>query len=114
MKTHSSRRDCLAAALSFLLLGQVALAEQPQAPAAVLTTKRMCCSKESGPAIKEISKISGVDKVVANHRDRSLSITTKRNASLSPKALWEAAERMQLEPTRLATTQGVYTTKPTR
>jgi hypothetical protein len=97
-----------------MLLGQVVVAQEPQAPTAVLTTKRMCCSKESGPAIKELSKISGVDKVVANHRTRSLSITTKGKATISPKAIWEAAERMQLEPTRLATTQGVYTAKPTR
>lgn len=68
MNHLTTRRYCLVAALGLLLIGQAMIAQEPQAPAAVLTTKRMCCSKESGPAIKEMSNIPGVEKVVANHK----------------------------------------------
>ena len=108
---------------SMLLAGVVALvlgyanpgvAQQPQNYTAVLVTKRMCCAHESVPAIKEMSKIPGVARVVADHNTRSLTIVPKANALPSPLAIWEAAERTQLEPVRLSTAQGVYNGKPRR
>lgn len=78
----------------------------------VLVTKKMCCAHESAPAIKELSKIPGVARVTADHKARSLTIIPKNNAMPSPLAIWEAAERTKLEPVRLATAHGVYTTKP--
>ena len=98
----------------FLSYGGNALAQQPQSPAAVIVTKRMCCAHESVPAVKEMSKIPGVSRVVADHNTRSLTIVPKANAILSPIAIWEAAERTQLEPVRLSTSQGVYSAKPRR
>ena len=95
--------------------GSTAVAQQLQNPnAVVLATKNMCCAHESVPAIKEMSKIPGVARVVADHNSRSLTIVPKANAILSPLAIWEAAERTQLEPTRLSTAQGVYNAKPRR
>jgi len=93
--------------------GSTGVAQQPQNPnTVVLATKNMCCAHESVPAIKELSKVPGVARVVADHNTRSLTIIPKQNALPSPLAIWEAAERAKLEPTRLSTAQGVYNAKP--
>lgn len=112
-----SRRICTAAVLTFLLAGQrLAVAQQPHTHdhTSVLSTKNMCCSKESTPAVAEISKIPGVGKVVPNHKNRTLTIIPKDNAFPSPKAIWEAAERTNLAPITLATAHGTYKAKPVR
>lgn len=117
MNASFSRRSATAAAIAFLLAGQgLSFAQEPHTHdhTSVLSTKRMCCSKESAPAIAEISKIPGVGKVVPNHKTRTLTIIPKDNAFPSPKAIWEAAEKVKLEPTRLATAHGVYNAKPVR
>lgn len=91
-------------------------AVEPQSPphyAAVLTVKNMCCAKEAVPAIKELSKLQGVGRVSVDYKARSLMIEPTKVA-LSPRAVWEAAERVKVEPIRLATPEGVYTSKPRR
>jgi hypothetical protein len=117
MMDRNLGRACLAAVVTLMLAGRaIVIAEQPHKHdhTSVLTTKKMCCSKESGPAIAEISKIPGVGKVVPDHKTRSLTIIPKDNAFPSPKAIWEAAEKVKIEPTRLATAHGVYNAKPRR
>ena len=106
----------LMASVVALILGvsSQAVAQQPNQPTntSVLVTKRMCCAHESVPAIKEMSKIPGVARVVADHRTRSLTIVPRQNMVPSPLAIWEAAERTKLEPVRLSTAEGVYNAKP--
>lgn len=104
--------------LSFaLLLGLVvssASAQQPETQpnwVAVLTVKHMCCAKESVPAIKELSKLPGVKRVAVNYKTRSLYIEPT-NILPSSQAIWDAAEVVKIGPVRLATTAGVYTTRP--
>jgi hypothetical protein len=99
-----------------LNLVSIACAQQPASTShtAVLATKRMCCAHESVPAIKELSRIPGVARVLVNHKTRSLTIIPKENAFPSPLAIWEAAERTNLEPIRLSTAHGVYNGKPQR
>jgi len=94
--------------------GGTAEAQQPHNHdhTCVLVTKKMCCAHESVPAIKELSKVPGVARVVADHKTRSLTIIPKNNAMPSPLAIWEAAERTKLEPVRLSTAHGVYNSKP--
>ena len=91
-------------------------AAEPAVPAnaIVLTTKRMCCAKESVPAIKELNKIPGIASVKANHKTRSLTIVPRAGAYTSPRAIWEAAERVKLDPIRLATATEVHESKPKR
>lgn len=102
-----------------LLFGIVALAlpasaADPQTKyAAVLSVKRMCCAKESVPAIKELSKVPGVGRVSVDYKARTLSIEPTQVAP-SPKAIWEAAERVKIEPVRLAVRSNVYTSKPSQ
>lgn len=80
---------------------------------AILKVPNMCCGKESGPAIAELSKIPGVVKVVPNYKNRTLTIMPTSNA-ISHRAIWEAAERAKVPPTELATVAGTYKSKPQR
>ena len=107
---------CLLTLTSLLGLscGLTLLAAEPQSKyAAVLSVKHMCCAKESVPAIKELSKLPGVGRVSVDYKTRTLSIEPTKVAP-SPRAVWEAAERVKIEPIRLATPEGVYTSKPRR
>ena len=108
-------RRLLLSSVVALILGSVsALAQTPHDHdhTCVLVTKKMCCAHESVPAIKELSKVPGVARVVADHKTRSLTIIPMDNVMPSPLAIWEAAERTKLEPVRLTTAHGVYKTKP--
>ena len=80
----------------------------------VLQVKNMCCAKESGPAIKELSKVTGVSKVVPDHKAKTLTIHASNVQALSPSAIWIAAERANVVPAKLTVGQKVYTTKPIR
>lgn len=89
-------------------------AQQPKVQyVAILEVKHMCCAKESVPAIKELSKLPGVGRVSVDYKKRTLLIEPT-NVAPSPRALWEAAERVKVGPVRLATAGGVYTSKPQR
>lgn len=106
-----------------LLMGSFLLTSASQAPisaqeqkknyAAVLSVKNMCCAKESVPAIKELSKVPGVGRVSVDYKTRTLMIEPGK-VPLSPLAVWEAAERVHIEPYRLATPEGVFNGKPRR
>lgn len=90
-------------------------AQQPQSQqpqyAAIFTVKNMCCAKESVPAIKALSKVEGVKRVTVDYKKRTLMIEAT-TVSPSPKAMWEVAERVKIEPIQLATPNEVYKTKP--
>lgn len=81
---------------------------------AILSVKNMCCAKESVPAIKELSKVPGVGRVSVDYKTRSLMIEPAAKGVLSPRAVWEAAERVKIGPVRLATAEGIHTSKPRR
>jgi hypothetical protein len=104
----------LAGVVALVLGSAPTLAQQPQLPtnSCVLYTKRMCCAHESVPAIKEMSKVPGVARVMADHKTRALIIVPKADLTPSPLAIWEAGERTKLEPFQLNTAQGIYKTKP--
>jgi len=107
-------RNVILTGIVSLVLASPTLGQQPQNRNynSVLFTKNMCCANESVPAIREISKVPGVARVVADHNTRSLTIIPKANVMPSPLAIWEAAERAKLDTVRLQTAQGVYNAKP--
>lgn len=100
---------------SFISLATSTEAQQPLAPkyTAVLTVKHMCCAKESVPAIRELSRVAGVKRVAVDYQTRSLFIE-KGDVTPSPQQIWDAASKIKIEPVKLATPEGVYTTRPRR
>jgi copper chaperone CopZ len=100
--------------VAMVYASSVASAQQPMPQfAAVLTVKHMCCAKESIPAIKELSRVPGVKRVSVDYKARALFIEQSEVAP-SPQRLWDAAARIKIEPVRLATAEGVYTSRPRR
>lgn len=105
-------RSMVAAALLFGVV-EVAHAQQPVTNAtSVLTVSKMCCAKESKPAAAALMQIPGVKNVMPNHKARTLTIVA--HPAVSPRAMWESIENLQLGPSRLATAGGVWVKKPTR
>ena len=119
MSNFTNRRRSLVGAAALLAFASgLAFAQQPAPPqeqiyTAILKVPSMCCGKESGPAIAELSKIPGVVKVVPDYKNRTLTIMPTSNA-ISHRAIWEAAERAKVPPTELATLAGTYKSKPQR
>jgi hypothetical protein len=112
----SNKMSILLSAIVGLGLAAIpSFGQQPQYKSdqiSVLVTKNMCCAHESVPAVKEISKVRGVARVVADHKSRSLTIIAKEESMPSPIAIWEAAQRAKLQVVKLQTAQGVYSAKP--
>jgi len=105
-------RSMAVAALLFAMAG-LAHGQQPAASAtSVLTVSKMCCAKESKPATAALMQIRGVQTVTPNHEARTLTIFA--HPAVSPRAIWESIEKLQLGPNRLATAEGVWLKKPTR
>jgi hypothetical protein len=70
---------------------------------------------ESDDAIAELSALPGVERVMRNLYTKTLMINytiPQSKARPSPTEIWEIAERLELEPYRLVTAEGTYTSKP--
>lgn len=111
-----NRFDTLTIAISFAVAlcfsaGRLAAAETGST---VLVVQKMCCGKESKPAIAELTKIPGVASVTPDHKAYSLTVATKPGTQLSPAAVWDAAVRARLVMVRLTTPSGVFTSRPGR
>jgi hypothetical protein len=70
---------------------------------------------ESDDAIAELSALPGVERVMRNLYTKTLMINytiPQSKARPSATEIWEIAERLELEPYRLVTAEGTYTSKP--
>ncbi len=101
-----------------LLVSGIAVAQKP-APqqevicTAILEVPNVCCGKESGPAIAELSKIPGVVKVVPDYKTRNLTIMHAYvQRHFSPSHLETVERAKKVPPTELATVAGTYKSKP--
>lgn len=105
--------NAIAVGLCVLSSVGVTSAQSPEPPPqhAALTVKKMCCAKESIPAIKALSKVPGVKKVSVNYKTRTLSIE-RSDIVPSPREVWDAVDKIKIEPVRLATPEGIFTARP--
>ena len=85
----------------------------PEPYVAVLVAKKMCCGKESKPAVAELSKLRGVGKITVNHKAKTLSIEATE-VMPSAREIWEVAERVKIVPVELTMAEGVYRSRPKR
>jgi hypothetical protein len=88
--------------------------DAPEQPYAAVVVPKMCCGGESKPAIKELLKIDGVNRVTADHKERTLTVFAKPGDRPSPRALWESLERLKLQPAELRTADAKFIEKPKR
>jgi copper chaperone CopZ len=62
----------------------------------------------------ELTKIAGVSKAEVDVENKTVTLTAKSKQAPSPKALWEAVEKAGKTPTKLISSQGTFTEKPSR
>ena len=90
------------------------LAAQSKVPETTkLTVEEMQCAGCAKKVATKLLAVSGVAKVEATVQTKSFTITPKADHVLSPKALWEVAEKAEAKPTKLEGPSGTFTSKPT-
>lgn len=90
-------------------LGNVAAAEPKPT---TITVPDMHCAGCAKKVVAKLAAIEGVAKVEPNIKAKTIKITPKPNAVLSPKTLWETVEEADKNPTKLEGPSGVFTSKP--
>ena len=68
----------------------------------------MCAKKIS----TKVQTMPGIASAVADSKTGVVTVTTKPNASVSPKSLWEVIEAAGYKPVRLAGPSGTFEAKP--
>ena len=61
---------------------------------------------------QSVAKIPGIAKIEYSVEARKLTVHPQPRVTLSPRALWEACERVDKAPVRLEGPNGVFTKKP--
>ena len=100
--------------------GGCCAAEQPAQPAkgdaaaTRISVDGMSCAGCAKTVGKAVSGVEGVESAVADVKTKTLTVTAKKGASPSPKAMWEAVEKAGYTPTRIEGAAGTFEKKPTK
>ena len=78
----------------------------------IITISNMHCAGCAKKVTDQLNTVIGVGKAEADLAAKTVKITPKTNATLSPKALWEAVEKADKTPTKLEGPDGTFTDKP--
>lgn len=102
-------RTALAAAVLLTFVGNLSAAEPSWS--SIEVTKMHCagCAKKIAA---RLYTVRGVKEVRVDLEKKTLFVTPQPNAALSPRAVWEAVEKADDVPIRLAGPQGTFTEKP--
>lgn len=112
-RAKAERKACCAA-------GGCCAADQPAQPArgdaatSRISVEGMSCAGCAKTVGKAVSGVEGVELAVADVKTKTLTVTAKKGASPSPKAIWEAVERAGYTPTRIEGAAGTFDKKPTK
>lgn len=78
----------------------------------VITVEKMHCKVCAKKLVAKLEKVAGVQKVEADVEAKTLTVTPKAKAVVSPKALWETIEKGDDTPKQLTGPSGTFTSKP--
>ncbi|HJT76950.1 MAG TPA: heavy-metal-associated domain-containing protein [Gemmataceae bacterium] len=98
------------AALAVLTLGSALRAAPPVTT--TITIPDMHCQGCAKKVADQLYQVRGVAAVQANVQAKTLTVTPRAQAILSPRDLWEAVEKADKRPTRLQGPSGTFTAKP--
>jgi Cu+-exporting ATPase len=73
----------------------------------------MHCATCANKIARKIYAVPGVVRVQADLKRHSASITPQKDATPSPRAIWEAVEKAGFKPVKLDAPSGSFTAKPT-
>ncbi len=77
-----------------------------------ITLKVLSCEGCAKRVREKLTAVSGVSEVKTDLKTKFATIISKRDATLSPKALWEAVEKAGKTPLKLIGPDGTFTSKP--
>lgn len=97
-------------AVAVLALVGVVRAAPPMATTIVIP--EMHCGGCAKKVAAQLSQVRGVAAAVPNVEARTITVTPQGQVVLSPRALWEAVEKAEKEPSRLEGPSGTFTAKP--
>ena len=95
--------------LGFTLATEVVAAEPTNS---VISVNGMHCAACSRKISNKLQEVTGVSAATADAKTGLVSITPKAQATLSPKALWEAVEAAGYKPMKIVGPSGTFTEKP--
>ena len=107
----TSMRWLAAMAVGLFLGGWQAADAADPAPTKITVPEMDCpsCAKKIGG---KVAGVPGVGNVEYSVEARTLTVTPKAGAALSPKALWEAVLAGGMDPSKLDGPTGVFTSRP--
>lgn len=109
MNKRMNRVLALAIALTTAATMQLQAAD---AKPTIITIGNMHCAGCAKKITDQLNTVVGVAKAEADLTAKTVKITPKAAATLSPKALWEAVEKADKTPTKLDGPGGKFTEKP--
>ncbi len=102
-----------AAAVAALALAATAvLAQAPAAQQTTITVPDMHCQGCVKKVADKLYAVQGVGAVQADMEARTLVITPRPQAIISPRLMWEAVEAAGKRPTRLEGPNGTFAARP--
>lgn len=97
--------------------GEDAKVEKPakaDPKAVTLSVDGMTCAGCAKTVTKALSAVEGVESVAVDLKAKTATVTPKAGKSPSAKELWEAVEKADYKPTRLAGPDGTFEKKPSK
>jgi copper chaperone len=82
--------------------------------AVTLSVDGMTCAGCAKSVTKALSAVEGVESVAVDVKAKIAVVTPKAGKSPSAKDLWEAVEKAEYTPTKLAGPDGIFEKKPTK
>ena len=79
---------------------------------ATISVEGMCCQERGKPAIRELTRISGVMAIQPDYRNGAIELELRRSRPTSPQSLWDAVARASLQPVRLVIDNRTFTERP--
>jgi Cu+-exporting ATPase len=89
-----------------------AKAQNPPPPVTVINVSEMCCNGCVRKVCSRLYEVRGVKLVQCSVQKKVVVVTPQQGVVLSPRALWEAIEKAEDRPVRLAGPSGTFTSKP--
>ena len=100
----------IAIAAAVLIVASQASAAEPAWSS--IQVKEMHCAGCAKKIAARLYAVRGVKEVRVDVDKKTLFVAPQQNATLSPRAMWEAVEKAKDHPIRLAGPSGTFTERP--
>ena len=107
-----NRRIVLTGLVAAATLWAANFAPAADPPVTTISVQGMHCQGCASKVASNLQAVKGVNKAEVDAAKAVAVVIAKENATLSPKALWEAVEKAGYTPTKLVGPAGTFTKKP--